>query len=139
LVILPSKQAQLVALQVASPLITKIKECQTTDPEFKKLVKKVEEGSIQDFTCKEGALWYRNRLCVPSVTELKRELLKEAMILLVTHPGSSKMYHDLKQNFWWIGMKRDIADFVARCLVCQKVKAEHQKPGGLLQPLPIPV
>ena len=54
LVILPSKQAQLVALQVASPLITKIKECQTTDPEFKKLVKKVEEGSIQDFTCKEG-------------------------------------------------------------------------------------
>jgi len=49
------------------------------------------------------------------------------------------MYHDLKSYYWWPGMKREIADFVARCLTCQKIKAEHQKPGGLLQPLPIPM
>jgi len=47
------------------------------------------------------------------------------------------MYRDLKSHFWWSGMKRDIVDFVARCHTYQKVKAEHQKPGGLLQPLPI--
>jgi len=45
----------------------------------------------------------------------------------------------LKTHYWWPGMKRDIAEYVARCLTCQQVKAEHQKPGGLLQPLPIPI
>src|SRR6266508_6234499 len=49
------------------------------------------------------------------------------------------MYQDLKTNYWWDGMKADIAAFVARCDICQRVKAEHQRPAGLLQPLPIPV
>jgi len=49
------------------------------------------------------------------------------------------MYHDLKTHFWWIGVNREIVDYVARCLTCQKVKIKHQKPGGLLQPRPIPV
>nr|GFA92236.1 retrotransposon protein, putative, Ty3-gypsy subclass [Tanacetum cinerariifolium] len=54
------------------------------------------------------------------------------------HPGSTKMYHDLKQHFWWSGMKRDVATFVSRCLICQQVKIEHQWASGLLQPLDIP-
>ena len=49
------------------------------------------------------------------------------------------MYHDLKSYYWWPAMKREIADYVARCLTCQKIKTEHQKPGGLLQLLPIPM
>ena len=48
------------------------------------------------------------------------------------------MYKDLKQKYWWSGMKRDIAQYVAQCLVCQQVKAEHQQPAGSLQPLAIP-
>ena len=48
------------------------------------------------------------------------------------------MYRTIKENYWWSGMKRDIAEFVVRCLVCQQVKAEHKKPSGTLQPLPIP-
>lgn len=56
----------------------------------------------------------------------------------VVHPGSTKMYKDLKEHYWWNNMKREIAEFVAKCLTCQKVKAEHQKPSGLLQPLEIP-
>ena len=48
------------------------------------------------------------------------------------------MYKDLRQNYWWLGMKRDIAQFVAQCLVCQQVKTEHQRPTGTLQPLSIP-
>nr|GFD14777.1 retrotransposon protein, putative, Ty3-gypsy subclass [Tanacetum cinerariifolium] len=55
------------------------------------------------------------------------------------HPGSTKMYHDLKQHFWWSGMKRDVATFVSRCLICQQVKIEHQRASGLLQPLDIPI
>ena len=48
------------------------------------------------------------------------------------------MYKDLRQNYWWSGMKRDIAQFVTQCLVCQQVKAKHQRPAGFLQPLSIP-
>nr|GFC49538.1 putative reverse transcriptase domain-containing protein [Tanacetum cinerariifolium] len=55
------------------------------------------------------------------------------------HPGSTKMYHDLKQHFCWSGMKGDVAMFVSKCLICQQVKIEHQWASGLLQPLNIPV
>ena len=48
------------------------------------------------------------------------------------------MYHDLKRSYWWTRMKREIAQFVNQCDVCRRVKAEHQRPAGLLQPLPIP-
>jgi hypothetical protein len=48
------------------------------------------------------------------------------------------MYQDLKQKYWWYGLKRDVAAHVAKCDVCQRVKAEHQRPAGLLHPLKIP-
>ena len=54
------------------------------------------------------------------------------------HPGNTKMYLDLRERFWWPSMKREIAKYIALCDVFQRVKAEHQKPAGLLQPLPIP-
>ncbi|KAL5743947.1 hypothetical protein ACOSP7_026812 [Xanthoceras sorbifolium] len=56
----------------------------------------------------------------------------------VMHPRSTKMYRTLKDYYWWKGMKKDIAEFVSRCLTCQQVKTEYQKPAGLLQPLLIP-
>jgi hypothetical protein len=49
------------------------------------------------------------------------------------------MYQDLKQKYWWYGLKRDVAAHVAMCDVCQRVKNEHQRPAGLLHPLKIPV
>ena len=48
------------------------------------------------------------------------------------------MYRDLHQLFWWSGMKREVAQFVAECDVCRRVKAEHQRPAGLLRPLSVP-
>ena len=54
------------------------------------------------------------------------------------HPGATKMYHNLRSNFWWSGMKRDVVKYVQSCLTCQQVKAEHQRPGGELQPIQIP-
>ncbi|KAK8560261.1 hypothetical protein V6N12_013061 [Hibiscus sabdariffa] len=54
------------------------------------------------------------------------------------HPGSTKMYRDLKDEYYWVGLKKDVAEFVSKCMVCQRVKAEHQFPSGLLQPLKIP-
>nr|GFA67579.1 retrotransposon protein, putative, Ty3-gypsy subclass [Tanacetum cinerariifolium] len=55
------------------------------------------------------------------------------------HPGSDKMYQDLKQLYWWPNMKAEIATYVSKYLTCAKVKAEHQRPSGLLQQLEIPV
>ena len=70
---------------------------------------------------------------------LKNKILDKAHQSLYTmHPGSTKMYKDLQKIYWWRGMKKDIAKFVAKCSTCQQVKAEHQKLAGVLQPLPIP-
>nr|GEZ46703.1 putative reverse transcriptase domain-containing protein [Tanacetum cinerariifolium] len=49
------------------------------------------------------------------------------------HPGADKMYYDLRDLYWWPGMKRDIAEYVSRCLTCSNIKSKHQKPSGLLQ------
>nr|GEX53869.1 hypothetical protein [Tanacetum cinerariifolium] len=54
------------------------------------------------------------------------------------HPGSTKMYQDLRKLYWWPNMKADIATYVSKCLTCAKVKAEHLKPPGLLQQPEIP-
>jgi hypothetical protein len=54
------------------------------------------------------------------------------------HLESTKMYHDLRQKFWWTQMKREIARYVSECDTCQKVKANYMKPRGLLQPLSVP-
>ena len=58
--------------------------------------------------------------------------------MFAVHPGGNKMYQDLKRQYWWSGMKKDVAQFVSTCLTCQQVKAEHQRSAGKLQPLPIP-
>ena len=83
-------------------------------------------------------LWFKNRLVVPKVLELRQSILEEAHASrLSIHPGSNKMYHDLKQRFWWTKMKIEIARYIAKCDTCQKVKAIHLRPAGELQPLPI--
>ncbi|GJV85060.1 putative reverse transcriptase domain-containing protein [Tanacetum coccineum] len=55
------------------------------------------------------------------------------------HPGADKMYYDLRDRYWWPGMKKDIAEYVSKCLTCLKVKAEHQRTSGLLQQPEIPI
>jgi hypothetical protein len=76
---------------------------------------------------------------VRDVADLRKLILSEAHDTAYSiHPGSTKMYYDLKERFWWYGMKRSVAEYVAICNTCQRVKAEHQRPAGLLQPLRIP-
>ena len=84
-------------------------------------------------------MYFRDRLCVPADSELKKEMLHEAHNSVFTmHPGGNKMYWDLKQNYWWKGMKKNVTDYVFKCLTCQQVKVEHQVSSGLLNPIPIP-
>ena len=129
----------LATLKVRPILVERVKEAQAQDAHLCKVINDVKSGVQTDFSLKEdGTLVLGERLCVPKIDDLKREIMEEAHCSAYSlHPGSTKMYHTLKENYWWQGMKRDIADYVAKCLVCQQVKAEHQLPLGLLQPLPI--
>ena len=104
------------------------------------IIKHIGDGKETEFEVKEdGSLYYKDRVCVPKDCELKKAILDEAHNgSFAIHPGSTKMYQDLKMSFWWSGMKRDVSEFVTKCLVCQKVKAEHQVPSGLLQSIRIP-
>ena len=73
-------------------------------------------------------------MCVPEYGKLKRDIMEEAhSYAYAMHPGSTKMYRTLKEHYWWNGMKKEIASFVSRCLTCQQVKAEHQRPAGKIQ------
>jgi hypothetical protein len=87
----------------------------------------------------EGTLWFKDRLIVPSKEALKKKILDEAHTSRYSiHPGSTKMYHDLRQQFWWTRMKRETARYGLECHTCRKVKADYMKLGGLLQLLSIP-
>ncbi|KAL8116429.1 hypothetical protein AgCh_022794 [Apium graveolens] len=87
----------------------------------------------------EGILRFASRIWIPNVAELKEEIMRDAHNSKYSiHPGSTKMYRDLKENFWWPNMKKEIAEWVSKCYTCQRVKAEHQRLSGLLQPLNIP-
>ena len=87
----------------------------------------------------DGGLYYKTRLCVPNVPELRKKLMYESHNTVFTkHPKGNKMYQDLKQYYWWRGMKKDIVGYVSKCKTCQQVKAEHQVPFGLLNPIPVP-
>jgi hypothetical protein len=84
----------------------------------------------------DNSVWFRGNPFVP--LRFRDEILHEFHHSpLAVHPGGTKMYHDLRRVFWWPGMKRDVATFVSKCLTCQQVKAEHQRPAGQLQPLPV--
>ena len=81
---------------------------------------------------------HQGRVLVPQDESLRENVLKAFHhSVFAVHPGGTKMYQNLKRQYWWRGIKKDVAQFIARCLTCQQVKAEHQRPGGMLQPLPI--
>ena len=122
---------------VQPDLIWRIKSSQNDEPELVAIMDKVRKGVNPDFVyLDDDTLKFKDRLCIPHVGGLRRELLEEFHNFRFTvNLEGMKMYSYMKQLYWWPGLKRDIAEFIAQCLVCQQVKAEHQRPGGKLQPL----
>ncbi|KAL0551527.1 hypothetical protein IC582_010616 [Cucumis melo] len=131
---------QLAQLTVQPTLRQRIIDAQSNDPYLVEKRGLAEAGQAVEFSLSsDGGLLFERRLCVPSDNAVKTELLSEAHSSPFSmHPGSTKMYQDLKRVYWWRNMKREVAEFVSKCLVCQQVKAPRQKPAGLLQPLSIP-
>ncbi|XP_049368376.1 uncharacterized protein LOC125833271 [Solanum verrucosum] len=133
----PDSNGSVIAnLQVKPILLEQVKEAQKLDEKLVKLTREVQNGGKLDFTLTEdGVLFYQNMLCIPNDDKLRRKIPNETHISpYAMHHGGTKMYQTSKEHYWWNGMKRDIAEFISKCLVCQQVKAEHQVPVGLLHP-----
>jgi hypothetical protein len=125
-----------VTIDVESTLEQEIRRGQIGDAKIQEIQDLITEGRGPEFTEDEqGTIWFKDRICVPDIESLRETILKEAHDSDYSiHPGSTKMYQGLKKKFWWYGLKRD----VAMCDACRRVKAEHQRPAGLLYPLKIP-
>jgi hypothetical protein len=97
-------------------------------------------GKVPGFRLDENStLWFGKRICIPEVKAIRDTILRETHESACSiHPGSTKMYLDLKEKCWWYGLKRDVIEYVAICDTCQRVKAEHQRFAGLLQSMKIP-
>jgi hypothetical protein len=132
--------AEGVTLEVQSTLEQEIRKGQLDDVGIQKIKESMKQGEAPDFTEDEqGTVWFKGRLCVPETGNLRETILREPHDSAYSiHPSSTKMYQDLKQRYWWYSMKRDVATHVALCDTCHQVKAEHQRPAGLLQPLKVP-
>ena len=82
---------------------------------------------------------YKNRLYVPNMPEIKLLILNEVhKIPYSRHPHYQKMITMARKYYFWPNMKNEVAEYIARCMECQQLKAKHRHPGGLLQLLPIP-
>ena len=127
-------------LEVKFTLEDQVKEAQRNDKSIEDVRERIRKGEAPDHHEDEkGIIWFKNRLLVPDNKNIKDIIMREAHDSAYSiHPGSTKMYQDLRDKFWWPSMKREIAGYVALCDVCRRVKAEHQKPAGLLQPLKVP-
>lgn len=91
------------------------------------------------FTLRQNLLCYDNRIVVPDNFEIKTQLLQEYHATrLGGHAGSLRTYAQISSHFYWQGLCRDVAEFVKKCMICQKAKTDHTHPAGLLKPLPIP-
>jgi hypothetical protein len=111
---------EVVTMEVDSTLEQDIRKGKLKDANIQEIKKQIKEekapGSSVD---EQGTLWYKKRLCVPKVKETRELILHEAHDSTYSiHPGSTKMYHDLKSRYWWYGMKRAIAEYVALCDNC---------------------
>jgi hypothetical protein len=99
------------------------------------VIRDVLEQKVDKYKCfrqdNKGVLWFGDRLVVPN--ELRKKILDEAHLSkFFMHPGSNKMYHDLRSLYWWTRMKREIAKYVSKCDTCQRIKASHLKVAGTL-------
>ena len=126
---------------MATPsLLSRVIESQWQDAEIVSIRDRVQSGTGDEgwTVHMDGSLRYRGRVVVSQLTDLREEILREFHCSRFSvHLGGKKMYQDLRCQYYWSGMKRHVGDFVRRCLTCQQVKAEHQEPAELLQPLEV--
>jgi len=128
-------------LTIFSDFLDSVKERQLLDGSLNRVREQLGSDEAKDFALgNDGILRFQGRVCVMDDDEVKQLILEEGhKSRLSLHPSMTKMYQDLKETFWWKGMKKEVAQLVFACLTCKKAKVEHQRPSGILQPLEISV
>jgi hypothetical protein len=126
-------------LEVTPTLEQETRKGQLEDEKLKEIAENIVLGKAPSLRMDEnGTLWFEKRICVPEVKTICEAILRKAHESAYSiYHGSTKIYMDIKK-YWWYGLKRDVAEYVTVCDTCQRVKAEHQRPAGLLQPMKIP-
>ncbi|GJY50395.1 reverse transcriptase domain-containing protein, partial [Tanacetum coccineum] len=137
---LKPRRVRAMSITIHSGLKTKILEAQSEASKDLKAPTEWLRGLERHFEQRDdGEIYFFDRIWIPSIGDVRKLIMDEAHTSRYSvHPGADKMYYDLRDLYWWPGMKRDIAEYVSRCLTCSKIKAEHQKPSGLLQQPEIP-
>jgi hypothetical protein len=127
-------------LKLESVLLQKIIDAQRSNKGMRHIHEKIKASKANCFRKDDqGIVWFNNRIVVPKDDEVRQQILDEAHLSRYSiHPGSTKMYHDLKQHYWWTKMKIEIARYVVKYDTYRRVKAIHMKTAGPLQSLPIP-
>jgi hypothetical protein len=112
---------EVMEMEVGSSLLQEIRKGQLENEKIQAIKCNIKEEKMPGFSEDgEGVLWYKGRICVSDVNELKDKILHEAReSSYFIHPGGNKMYHDLKAIYWWYGMKRDVAQDVTLYNTCQ--------------------
>ena len=119
---------KLLALTIQPMIMEAIKGGQLIDLQMEKFKQEVlEKKQSNFFVSEDGVLGYKGgRICVLDDETIKKQILYMAHNTpYAMHPGTTKMYRNLKKHFWWPGMKKNVVDYVVRCLTCQQVKVEH--------------
>jgi len=112
--------ANTMELEVEPTLEQEIRKGQLNDERNKDIAEHIVIGKAPGFSMDDnGTLWFGKRLCVPEDKAIREAILREAHESAYSiHPQSTKMYLDLKEKYWWYGLKRDVAEYVALCDTC---------------------
>jgi hypothetical protein len=119
-------------------------EATKSDLQYKELVEKLQQGKMQQKVENyelgiDGILLFKNNFYVPNSPKLRRVILKEMHnVPYAGHPRYHKTVSTVKRQYYWPSMKREIVEYIVKCLECQRVKDKHAHSVGLLHPLPIP-
>ena len=131
--------SRVASITVRPDLFDGLAESQAADPDFATLFEKAKSEESFEFNVKDGILRMGDRLCIPNKPELKQLILSEAHNTPYSvHPGSTKMHQDLKMRYRWSDLKRNVTEYVQKCLNCLMVKAEHKLPAGEFQTIALP-
>ncbi|GKE31900.1 putative reverse transcriptase domain-containing protein [Tanacetum coccineum] len=133
-------QVRALVMTIGLDLPSRILEAQKEAVKVENIKAKDIEGMLKKLEARaDGTLCLDNRSWLPCYGDTRSLIMHESHKSKYSiHPRSDKMYHDLKIVYWWPNMKADIATYVSKCLTYAKVKAEHQRPSGLLVQPDIP-
>ncbi len=122
------EDGQMVATWQVKPILTEqIKAATQNDDKYVKLMEEARDGKKPKLLVNdEGFLLHKGKMCIPDNIELRQTILKETHDSpFAMHSCGTKMYRNMKEHYWWRGMKKDITEYVPKCLTCQQVKAKH--------------